>query len=275
MNPAPDLTTAEISEACSGGMLPQRARARARLLRMHYESKVGHIGGNLSALDAMLHLHGRVMSDADVFVLSKGHAAGALYVTLWAMGLLSDDDLRSFHRDGTMLAGHPAAHWHQRIPFATGSLGHGLGLAAGVALGKRLRGEAGTAYCLLSDGECEEGSIWEALMFARHQRLANLVVLVDANGLQGFGGTAEIASLEPLAEKFRGFGLRVEEIDGHAPEALDAALQQRSSGPLVVVLRTVKGHGISFMEGQMEWHYLPLNDEQYAAAMREVAGQGA
>jgi transketolase len=238
---------------------------------MHYESKVGHIGGNLSALDAMLQLHGRIMGKEDLFVLSKGHAAGALYVSLWAVGLISDEELKTFHKDGTTLAGHPVAHWHKGVAYATGSLGHGLGLAAGAALGKRLRGDPGTVYCLLSDGECEEGSTWEALMFMRHHKLANLVVLVDANGLQGFGSTQEIASLEPLAPKFRGFGLQVEEIDGHAPAALDAALARRRDEPLVVLLRTVKGRGVSFMEGRMEWHYLPLDEKQYQLAMSELA----
>jgi transketolase len=247
-------------------------RARARLLQMHYESKVGHIGGNLSAIDAMLHLHTRVLTDDDVFVLSKGHAAGALYVTLWATGRISEAELKTFHHDGTTLAGHPVARWHKGIAFATGSLGHGLGLAAGVALGKRLRGDPGTAYCLLSDGECEEGSTWEAVMFARHQNFANLVILVDANGLQGFGSTREVASLEPLAAKFRGFGLRAEEIDGHDPAALDAVLRQRGDAPLVVVMRTVKGRGVSFMEGRMEWHYLPLTDDQYRQALQELQG---
>jgi len=225
-------------------------QARARLLQMHFEARTGHIGGNLSALDAMLHLHGEVMADNDVFVLSKGHAAG---------------------QDGTRLAGHPVARGHERVRFATGSLGHGLGLAAGAALGKRLAGQPGTVYCLLSDGECEEGSTWEALMFAHHRRLANLVILVDANGLQGFGATTEVASLEPLAPKFRGFGLEVEEIDGHDPAALDAALARRGDGPTVILLRTVKGRGVSFMEGRMEWHYLPLNDEQYQIALGEQA----
>ena len=249
---------------------PLANRARARLLQMHYEAKVGHIGGNLSALDAMLHLHGKVMKDEDVFVLSKGHSAGALYVSLWALGLISDEELKTFHKDGTALAGHPVARWHKRISYATGSLGHGLGLAAGAALGKKLRGEPGTVYCLLSDGECEEGSIWEALMFVRHHRFANLVILVDANGMQGFGATREVASLEPLRPKFRGFDLHTAEIDGHAPEALDAALAQRRGEPLVVVLRTVKGRGVSFMEGRMEWHYLALSDEQYKLAIQEL-----
>jgi len=246
-------------------------QARARLLRMHYEAKVGHVGGNLSALDAMLHLHGQVMGADDIFVLSKGHSAGALYISLWAVGLISDDELKSFHKDGTALAGHPVAHWHKRIAYATGSLGHGLGLAAGAALGKRLRGEPGTVYCLLSDGECEEGSIWEAVLFVKHQNLSNLVVLVDANGLQGFGSTEEVASLEPLGPKFRGFGLQVEEIDGHSPDALDGAFARRRAEPLVVLLRTVKGRGVSFMEKRMEWHYLALTEEQYKLALEELA----
>lgn len=247
--------------------------ARRRLLQMHYESKVGHIGGNLSALDSMLFLHTSVMDDDDTFVLSKGHAAGALYIALWSIGLISEDQLASFHKDNTLLPGHPAAKWHKRIAFATGSLGHGLGLAAGVALGKRLRGDKGRAFCLLSDGECQEGSTWEALIFARHQALSNLVVLVDANGLQGFGTTTEVASLDPLAEKIRGFGLRVLEIDGHAPDALDAALRREGEGPLVIVMRTVKGHGVSFMENRMEWHYLPMSEDLYARALQDLAAQ--
>jgi transketolase len=246
-------------------------KARARLLRMHYESKVGHIGGNLSALNAMLHLYTQVLTDDDVFVLSKGHSAGALYITLWATGEISDDELTSFHRDGTRLAGHPVAHSHQRIAFSTGSLGHGLGLASGVAFGKKLRRAPGRAFCLLSDGECEEGSTWEAMLFARHQALSNLVVLVDRNGLQGFGNTTEIASLEPLDQKIRGFGLEVEEIDGHDPATLDAALGRRAAGPKVILLRTIKGRGVSFMENRMEWHYLPLSEQQYAQAMSERA----
>lgn len=247
------------------------ANARARLLQMHYEARVGHLGGNLSSLDAMLLLHGKVMQDDDVFVLSKGHSAGALYIALWAIGLISDEELQTFHKDGTTLAGHPVAHWHERIAFATGSLGHGLSLASGVALGKRLRGETGTVYCLLSDGECEEGSTWEAVLFACHHRLTNLVVLVDANGLQGFGSTHEVASLDPLAAKFRGFGAQVEEVDGHALDRIDVALRNRPDQPLFLLLNTTKGRGVSFMEGRMEWHYLSLSEEQYRRAREEQA----
>ena len=245
--------------------------ARIRLLQMHYESKVGHIGGNLSALDALLGLHLYVIGPNDAFILSKGHSAGALYVTLWATGQLNDEQLRQFHQDGAKLAGHPVAHWHKGIRFGTGSLGHGLGLAAGVALGKKLRQETGTVYCLLSDGECEEGSTWEALLFSAHHRLDNLVVLIDANGLQGFGSTHEIASLEPLASKIKALDLSVREIPGHDCELLQQAIAEHRETTKVLVLRTIKGKGVSFMENSMKWHYLPLTEEQYQQAVKELS----
>lgn len=244
--------------------------ARRRLLRMHHESKVGHIGGNLSALDAILYLHHSVMSERDVFVLSKGHAAGALYIALWSIGLIDEAELDTFHKDATRLAGHPTSKWHERIPFATGSLGHGLGLAAGAALGKRLRGEAGRVFCLLSDGECQEGSTWEAMLFARHQALSNLTILIDVNGLQGFGSTREVMSLDGLTQKIAGLGLDVREIDGHCDASLGDALGCNVDGPQVIAMRTTKGRGISFMENKLEWHYLPLNEEQYDQAMIEL-----
>ena len=245
-------------------------QARLRLLRMHFESRVGHIGGNLSSLDMMLVLHHRIMKSEDRFVLSKGHSAGALYVTQWSLGRLTDEDLRTFHQDGTKLGGHPPPSGVPGISFATGSLGHGLGLAAGVALAKRLRGEPGHVFCLLSDGEWNEGSNWEALAFAAHQKLDGLTLLVDLNGLQGFGSTAEVADLGSLASKFRDFGLHVLEIDGHDPEAIEQALAARAAGkPVAIVANTVKGSGVSFMEHKMEWHYLPMSAEQYEQAVRE------
>ena len=247
--------------------------ARRRLLQMHFESKVGHIGGNLSALDAVLYLHTSVMTEQDVFVLSKGHAAGALYIALWSIGLIEEAELATFHKDATHLAGHPAPKWHKRIAFATGSLGHGLGLAAGVALGKRLRGDEGRVYCLVSDGECQEGSTWEALLFARHFKLGNLTVMIDGNGLQGFGSTQDVLSMNDLAGKIRGLGLDVLEIDGHSDGAIAGALARAPAGPHVLAMRTVKGHGISFMENKMEWHYLPMDELQYQQALTELAAQ--
>ena len=245
-------------------------KAKLRLLQMHYESGVGHLGGNLSALDILLCLYHFILRKDDLFVLSKGHSAGALYVALWSIGALTDEDLRQFHKDGTRLSGHPPAIGIPEIIFATGSLGHGLGLACGLALGKKLKGEAGRVFCLTSDGEWNEGSSWEALIFLTHHKLDNLVLLVDCNGLQGFGTTRDVANLEPMSEKFRAFGVDVLEIDGHAIQEIHTAVNQCHSRPLAVVARTIKGCGVSFMENRMEWHYLPLNAQQYEQARNEV-----
>jgi transketolase len=249
-------------------------KTKARLLRMHFESGVGHIGGNLSALDMILYLHHREMGPDDVFLLSKGHAAGALYATLWSLGRLEDEDLRQFHREGTRLSGHPAPGWRKDIPFATGSLGHGLSLACGLALGKRLKKEKGRIFCLLSDGEWNEGSTWEGLIFAAHRKL-DLTALVDLNGLQGFGATAEVADLSPLEDKLRPFGVAVQTVDGHDMEELAAALGRRAKGPRLIVARTTKGRGVSFMENKMEWHYLPMTEAQYRQALAEIGGEEA
>ena len=246
-------------------------QVKLRLLKMHYDAGVGHIGGNLSAIDTLLCLYHNVMGPEDSFVLSKGHSAGALYTTLWSAGLLTDADLRTFHKDGTRLSGHPAAGAIPQIPFATGSLGHGLGIAAGMALARKLQGHDGHVFCLTSDGEWNEGSCWEALIFARHQKLSNLTIIVDLNGLQGFGTTREVADLNSLADKFRAFGVAAQEVDGHNLRALCSVLPPESGeGPRAIVARTCKGFGVSFMEGRMEWHYLPMNASQYAEAAKDI-----
>jgi len=249
-------------------------KSKLRLLQMHYESGVGHIGGNLSCLDILMALYHNVLGPADKFVLSKGHSAGALYVALWSMGLLSDDDLKTFHKDGTRLSGHPPVQGIPEIPFATGSLGHGLNLAAGLALAKKLKGDQGRIYCLTSDGEWNEGSNWEALMFICQHRL-NLTFIVDKNGLQGIGRTSDIADLEPLADKFRAFRLPTVEVDGHDHETVTAALRQEEDGPLAIVATTKKGHGVSFMEDLFEWHYLRLTQESYRQAVEQLTDRCA
>lgn len=244
--------------------------ARKRLLQMHFESGVGHIGGNLSALDAMLVVFHEFLGERDHFVLSKGHSAGALYIALWSKGELEQDDLATFHQDNTLLAGHPPAHGIAGISFATGSLGHGLSLSAGTALALRLKRQDGRIYCFMSDGEWQEGSTWEALILICHQRLENLTILVDHNSLQGFGRTQEVASMYPLWGKLQGFDIEVQVVDGHDLDAVRNALIHRSNRPQIIVLETTKGHGVSFMENQMAWHYLPLNPEQFQIAMREI-----
>jgi transketolase len=256
------LTTRELTDALK------------RLLQMHYESGVGHIGGNLSSLDAMLLLHHEYLrTERDQFILSKGHSAGALYVTLWSKGLLSDDDLKRFHKEETNLPAHPPASGIPGILFATGSLGHGLSLAAGTALAKRLNSDAGHVYCMTSDGEWQEGSTWEALIFLCHHKLTNLTILVDHNTLQGFGSTDAVASMNPLADKLRGFAITIQSVDGHDLEAIRVALDTPSSQPKLIILNTTKGRGVSFMEKQMGWHYLPLNEDQYKQALSEIESE--
>lgn len=244
--------------------------ARKRLLQMHFDSGVGHIGGNLSALDAMLIVFHEYLGEEDKFVLSKGHSAGALYITLWSLGRLQDRDLKQFHKDNTLLAGHPPPEGIADIPFATGSLGHGLSLAAGTALAFKLKGNSAQVVCLTSDGEWQEGSTWEALIFACHHRLSNLTILVDHNNLQGFGSTADVATMSPLWDRLRGFDIDLQIIDGHAPDGIRAALESGRQRLRVIVLRTIKGHGVSFMENRMEWHYLPLSEAQFQMAIGEV-----
>jgi transketolase len=252
------------------GLSERRRRAPLRLLQLHYETGVGHIGGNLSALDILLCLHHDVLGPEDQFLLSKGHAAGALYITLWTLGRLTEADLGRYYAEGTLLSAHPPPAGVREILFATGSLGHGPSLAAGLALAKKLKGEPGRVYCLTSDGEWNEGACWEALIFARQRGLDNLTLVVDLNGLQGFGTTREVADLEPLADKFRAFKVSVREADGHNPLSLRVALAVRPDGPHVVVAHTRKGHGVSYMEGRVEWHYLPMNESQYRQAVAEL-----
>ena len=246
-------------------------QARLRLLKMHFEAKVGHIGGNLSALDAMLYLHHNVMQKEDHFILSKGHAAGALYIVLWSVGKISDEQLLTFHKEKTKLAGHPAPNWIAEIPFATGSLGHGLGLACGMAVGNKLQNKEGRIFCLMSDGEWQEGSNFEALVFLNHQQLKNVTVIIDCNGLQGFGTTEEIASLnlKKLHEIFAVFNFEITEIKGHE-EADLKKLSRAADRPQIFLMNTIKGRGVSFMENQMQWHYLPLDDELYNKAKKEI-----
>ncbi len=243
--------------------------ARLRLLKMHYKAGVGHIGGNLSALDSILFLHHIVMCSDDAFVLSKGHAIGALYITLWTLGVLSNEDLETFHGEDTRLPGHPSVNTIPEIKVATGSLGHGFPIASGMSLARKLKGTPGRVFCLCSDGEWQEGSNWEALIFSRHHDLSNLVLLVDVNGLQGFGRTREVASMDNLNRYFEMFDMNVVELDGHSPESLGELLTLPSDGRMAYLLNTIKGKGVSFMENKLEWHYLPLSDELYAKAIKE------
>ncbi len=244
------------------------------LLEMYKRANAGHIGASLSCLDLLIFLHFLKATDDEAVILSKGHAAGALYVVLEAAGKIPKGSTSQFYRDGTHFAAHPPCNREfKAIPFGTGSLGHGLGLATGIAYANRLKGNSKKTYVLLSDGELNEGSIWESLMFACHHQLSNLVVIIDQNGLQGLGGTKDIMNLDPLDEKFKSFGAQVHVIsNGNLFESIAAGFQAAEgtvSRPTILIAKTTKGSGVSFMENRFEWHYLPMNDEQFAQAMKE------
>jgi transketolase len=233
---------------------------------MHEKAKVGHLGGNISCFPGLYSIF-KILGKRDRFIMSKGHSAGALYVGLAMLGKIPISELESFHKDGTNLPGHPPANKFDEIPFATGSLGHGLSLAAGFALSQKLRGDPSKTYCLTSDGEWQEGSTWEALIFICHHQLKNITIVIDHNQLQGFGSTMHVASMNPLWEKLVGFPLLIEVLDGHDLNAIAKTLDQKQDCPRAIFLQTTKGKGIPNLEGKMESHYLPLTNHQYQAAV--------
>ncbi len=243
---------------------------RQKLLWMHFVTNTGHIGGNLSSIDIILLLWHEYIGLYDQFFLSKGHSAGALYVALWSKGILSDDSLKSFHGDDTLLPGHPPSNVYKEIPFATGSLGHGLSLAAGSALAKKLKGTNDQIYCLTSDGEWQEGSTWEALIFLAHHKLKNLTIFVDQNSLQGFGKVGDISSMDNLEVKLKGFDVEVITCNGHDFNAMRRAIEVMTEIPKIIILKTIKGKGVSFMENDFKWHYLPMSEREYIKAIEEI-----
>jgi len=208
------------------------------------------------------------MKSDDRFVLSKGHAAGSLYVALWTRGLLSDDDLNTFCCDNSLLAGHP----HGSLPsvcFPTGSLGHGPSLACGMAMAAKHKRSDRHIWCLCGDGEWQEGSCWEALSFASHHKLKNITIIIDVNGLQGFGSTEQVNSFGDFAARLESFGAEVVTADGHDPVAVRQALSEKPiQFPKVILMRTIKGKGLS-NQGEVSSHYLPLSKDEYESLMAQ------
>jgi transketolase len=264
-------------------------RIRRTILEQSKRAAVGHIGSALSVADLLAALFAdalRIPSpedpERDRFVLSKGHAALALYAALQATGRLSSEDLAGFCADGSAIATHPE-HVVRGIDFSTGSLGQGLSYAVGAALAARIQRSSRRAFVLLSDAECNEGAIWEAVMFAAHHRLGNVIALVDVNGQQALGYTRDVLDLSPLSAPWRAFGWDVHEVDGHDVEALGRAIHGldtrgdlRADGlPHVLLARTTFGKGVSYMESQIAWHYLPMSDAQYEQALSELEGDPA
>jgi len=246
-----------------------------KLLSLYKKANAGHIAASLSCIDLLIYLFFREMKEGDKFILSKGHAALALYVVLAKKGFFPEEELDTYYNDGTFLAAHPPCGKKVNgIVFGTGSLGHGLSLATGIAFSNRFSGKKFITYCIVSDGDCNEGSTWEAALFAGQHKLSNLVVIMDNNGLQGFGRSEDVINLEPIADKWRAFNFDVRiASSGNNFESIGQAfdsLDKNSGKPGMIIARTVKGNSVSYMENKMEWHYLPMSDEQYREAIKEI-----
>jgi transketolase len=247
---------------------------------MTHAAKASHIGGCFSMADIVAVLYGGVMRfdpakpnwpERDRFIQSKGHAAAILYAALAETGFFPTDWLSTYSADGSKLGGHVTGHGVPGVEFSSGSLGHGLSVACGMALALRADKKFSRVFALLSDGECDEGSIWEAALFAGHHKLDNLVAIIDYNKIQSFGSVAEVLDLEPFADKWRAAKWFVTEIDGHDHKALHKHLSRSEPGkPNMVIAHTVKGKGVSFMENQLAWHYRSVNDEQLTQALAEI-----
>lgn len=251
---------------------------RARLLRkdiveMIYNAKSGHPGGSLSCIDIMTVLfHEKMNMDEDRFILSKGHCAPAYYACLASIGKIPHEDLNTLREIDSYLEGHPSNKING-IDVSSGSLGQGLSVANGMALAKQLDGERGKIYCMLGDGEIEEGQIWEAAMTANKYSLNNVVAFVDYNGLQIDGSIMDVKGVNNLKEKFEAFGWNVQEINGHDMQAIIDAIDNTndSDKPNVIIAKTIKGKGVSFMENQVGWHGKAPNEEEYKQAMEELS----
>ena len=257
-------------------------RLRLQVLEMTRASGASHIGTNYSIAELLAVLYGHVLRvdpdlprwpDRDRFVLSKGHGCAALYAVLAERGFFPREWLDTFYRNGGRLPGHATHTGIPGVEVSTGSLGHGLSIATGMALAARRDQRPHRVYCLLSDGECDEGSTWEPVLFAAHHRLDNLVAVVDYNKIQSLGATKDILDLEPFADKWRAFGWATEEVDGHDVPALlarFARLPFSSGRPSCLIAHTVKGKGVSFMEGTVLWHYRSPQGDEYRAALAEL-----
>ena len=260
---------------------------RKDIINMVYDAGSGHPGGSLSGVEIMAALYFTDLfrcdtmnpdwKERDRFVLSKSHASPLIYSVLCRKGFFREEELKTFRKMGTILQGHPHRQQVPGLDSSGGSLGQGLSIAHGMAMGYRMQGIEGRCYCLLGDGELQEGQVWEAAMTAAQQKLDHVCAIVDNNHVQLDGMTADVCCVEPVADKWRYFGWNVITVDGHDLDALYAAY--RSAGetkgrPTVLVAETIKGKGVSFMEGQAGWHGAVPNEAQYKQAMTEIEGGG-
>ena len=259
-------------------------KARMGAIIGTFHAKSGHPGGSLSAADMFTYLYFKEMNvdpsnpqwaDRDRFVLSKGHCCPSLYAVLALKGYFEWKELEVLRHVGAMLQGHPDMKGTPGIDMSSGSLGQGVSAACGMALAGKMDKKSYRVYTVLGDGECEEGEVWEAAMFAGHHNLDNLTVIVDCNGLQIDGTTEEVGGVEPLDTKFESFGFDTVIIDGHDFDQIESAMAQAkaSDKPFAIIMKTVKGKGVSFMENQVGWHGKACNPEEYKIAMAELEAQ--
>lgn len=232
------------------------------MIDIHFKNSVGLIGGNLSCIDTLVILFHKIMSKNDIFILSKGHSALAYYVTLNSLGLISDDDLYTFSKEGTFFPGHPSGKKIPGLLFPTGSLGHGPSLASGYAYGNKLQNKNNKIFCLCSDGEWQEGSCWEALIFASHHKLNNLTIIIDQNKFQGYGSTLDTVGFDSLFSRISAFNVDVFEIDGHNLEDIEKYFSLKTDKVKVLICNTIKGNGLPF-ENTLSSHYEKLTSDEF------------
>ncbi len=266
-------------------LMATACKVRMGIIEGTHAAKSGHPGGSLSAADLFTYLYFKEMNvdpknpkweDRDRFVLSKGHTAPGLYATLAQRGFFPESELLTLRHIGSRLQGHPNMNETPGVDMSTGSLGQGVSAAAGMALAAKYQGKDCRVYTLLGDGEIQEGQVWEAFMLAHHYKLDNLCVIIDNNGLQIDGKVADVMSPYPIPEKLKAFGFEVMEIDGHDFDQIEAAFhkaKETKGVPFAIVMKTVKGKGVSYMENQAGWHGKAPNDEEYEHAMTELSAQ--
>jgi transketolase len=257
-------------------------RIRLHALRMTHRAGSSHVASSMSMAELLAILYGSVLRvapetvddpDRDRLILSKGHACAGLYAVLAECGFFPLEWLESFYHDGARLPGHATAHGIPGIEVSSGALGHGLGIACGLALAGKQDGRPFRVFTILSDGECDEGSIWEAAMFAPHHQLDNLVAIVDYNKVQSLGHVKDVLDLEPFAAKWKAFSWAVREVDGHDVQQIEETLRAvpfEPGKPSCIIAHTVKGKGVSFMENTVLWHYRSPQGEEYQRALAEL-----
>jgi transketolase len=258
-----------------------RTNIKKSIVHMAHYSKSSHVGTALSIADILYTLYFKILnvdpmnpmtSGRDKFLLSKGHGSSALYATLAEKGFFNKDILNQYYIDGAKLPGHLDMTAVPGIEISSGSLGHGLSIGVGMALANKQSNNPGRIYVLLGDGECNEGSVWEAIMLAATLNLKNITAVIDYNKLQGFGRTNEIINQENMAKRWEAFDWEVYEVDGHDVAKLESIFRIKQKKPKVIIAHTIKGHGVSFMEDRLEWHYKSPNNDQYELALKELEG---